>query len=149
MWRFSHGDDGTLQVRFPDGSGTTLPPQESAELANQHLHHLVEKAWPQEDEGTRIANPFAAVFHDLFRFMTPEGMQAYDEIPEMFKMQQVNPYIRGSIAVVAAMQAVPLLEQVAKPLWEGDLTLPAAMRLTDDCIEGGFEAAWAAMTQQA
>lgn len=147
MWTFSQTEDGTVKVRFPDGSGTSLDREESIELMNEHLNHLCQQAWPQDDGGSHIPNPLAAVFHDLFRFMTPEGMEAYDSIPEMMKMSQVNPYIRGSIAVVAATRTVPLLEQVAQPLWEGELDIPNAIRMTDESIEGGFETAWAHMTE--
>ncbi len=149
MWTFAHNEDGGFQVRFPDGSATTLMHAKIPEMATRYLDNAMEKDWPEQDGDAFIANPFAAAFHDLFRFMTPAGMKAYDEIPEMFKMSEVNPYIRACLAMIGAMQAVPLLEQVSKPLWEGKLTLAAALDHTDSCINGGFEGVWTAITQQA
>ena len=81
MWTFTLNADGSFKVRFPDGSAATLTPEKMPQMATEYLDTAVEKDWPQQDGDAFIANPLAAAFHDLFRFMTPEGMKAMTRFP--------------------------------------------------------------------
>lgn len=147
MWSFVAVDDG-VKVLFPDGSATTVLESDKAKFVNEYLETAIKSVWPQEDSGAILENPIAGAYHDLFRFMTPVGMDEYDKIPEDFKLRMVNPYIRRCLGFIYALKGIPLLEQAAKPLWDGEITVAEAVALSDARINGGYAKAWKNLSKQ-
>lgn len=147
MWSFVVVEGG-VKIGFPDGSSTTILEANKAVLVNEYLETAIQYEWPQKDSGITLVNPIAGAFHDIFKFMTPDGMNEYDKFPEAIKLQKANPYIKCCLGFIYALKGIPLLEQAARPLWGGEITVAGAVSLSDNRIKGGYSLAWKHLSKQ-